>query len=65
MIYANNIYSFKTFSVFFWLHIREGLVFGYNAPNFEESSTAKIASTFEVYDGKTKICPILKLEEQL
>ena len=51
--------------MFFLLHIREGLVFGYNAPNFEESPTAKIACTFEVYDGKTKICSIFKLEEQL
>ena len=52
--------------VFFWLHvIREGLVFGYNAPNFEEGPTAKTTSTFEVYDDKTKICPIFKLEEQL
>ena len=51
--------------MFFLLHIREGLVFGYNAPNFEESPTAKTACTFEVYDGKTKICSIFKLEEQL
>ena len=50
---------------FFDYILGKGLVFGYNAPNFEESSTAKIASTFEVYDGKTKICPIFKLEEQL
>ena len=52
--------------MFFWLHIiREGLVLGYNAPTFQESPTAKTASTFEVYDGKTKICPIFNLEEQL
>ena len=52
--------------MFFLLHIiREGLVLGYNAPNFEESLTAKNASTFEVYGGKAKICPIFKLEEQL
>ena len=44
---------------------REGLVLGYNAAHFHESPTAKTTSTFEVYDGKTKICPIFKPEKQL